>query len=267
MYKLLLATDQRDIQNVFSEIDDWESRGFRGPRVVSSAQEAIACLEKHHVDAIAFCLKAQEEAELYQKLKESYPDLPIFQTARNAAKQLAIVNDLRLLLNRTHLDFSNDDYSLADMMTLCRHEFMHNLLAGQISDTESALSKMSLLRCRFAADKPCVLLDMELPQGDEYLAGRWHYGSERLEVALRNFFGAELGTLQFYVAVATPNLIRLLACPPVGEDTAQEEESLTGMVVEHVQEAILQIRDYLDLEMRIVNIRVLKNPVVLAQQP
>ena len=267
MYKLLLATDQHDIQNMFSEITDWENRGFRAPRTAASAQEAIACLEKHHVDAVAFRLNAQDESELYQKLKQSYPDLPIFRLARNVSEQMAILNELRVLLNRTHADFANEDYGIADMMKLCRNDFMRALLSGNVSDSRDILAKMRLLRFPIDMDKPCVLLDMDLPQGDEYLAGRWHYGSERLEVALRNFFGTAVDGLFFSVAVVTPQLIRLLACPLEGRGDKEEEESLTGMVEDHVREAIEQIREYLTLEVHLSGTRVLKNITVLAGQP
>ena len=264
MYKLLLATDQHDIQTMFSQISDWENKGFRVPRMAGDAQEAIACLEKHHVDAVAFRLNAQEEEKLYQKLVKSYPELPIFRLGRNVPEQMAVLNELRSLLNRTHADFANEDYGIADMMKLCRNDFMRALLSGNISDSREVLSKIKLLRFSIDVDKPCVLLDMDLPGGDEYLAGRWHYGSERLEVALRNFFGTEFNNLHISVSVVTPQLIRLLACPMEGQGEGDREESLTGMVTEHVHETIDRIREYLALEVRIGPMHVLKNITDLA---
>lgn len=267
MYKLLLATDQHDIQNMFSEIIDWENRGFRVPRTAANAQEAIACLEKHHVDAVAYRLNAQDENELYQELRQSYPDLPIFRLGRNVSEQMVILNELRVLLNRTHADFANEDYGIADMMKLCRNDFMRALLSGNISDSRDIVPKMRLLRFKIDVDKPCVLLDMDLPQGDEYLAGRWHYGSERLEVALRNFFGMESDGLSFSVAVVTPQLLRLLASPLEGQSDTEGEDSLTGTVESHVRDAIEQIGEYLALEVKVKSMRVLKNITVLAAQP
>lgn len=266
MYKLLLATDRHDIQDMFSEISDWESRGFRKPRMASSAQEAIECLENHHVDAIAYRLNAQEEKLLYGSLVQSYPDLPIFRVGESVAQQQAILTDVRVLLNRIHADFSNDGYSIADMMKFTRNEFMRTLLSGGVNDGGEVISRLKLMRFPIAVDKPCVLLDMELPQGDEYLAGRWHYGSERLEVALRNFFGTEHGSISFSVAVVSPQLIRLLACPLEDCGETEGEESLTGQVVDNVREAIERIREYLALEVRLQGVRVLKNVAALASQ-
>ncbi len=267
MYKLLLATDQHDILNLFSGISQWESRGFRVPRTAVNAQEAAACLEKHHIDAVAYRLNAQDEKELYQTLVQSYPDLPIFRIGRSEAEQMAIINELRTLLNRTHADFANEDYGVADMMKLCRNDFMRALLSGSISDSREILSKERLLRFGIDADKPCVLLEMELLKGDEYLAGRWHYGSERLEVALRNFFGTVSDGISYHVSVVSPQVLRLLACPREGHDESDREESLTGRVEDHALEAIDQIKEYLALEIRLSGTRVLKNITALAAQP
>jgi hypothetical protein len=129
------------------------------------------------------------------------------------------------------------------------------------------MSKVKLLRFGIDVDKPCVLLDMNLPQGDEYLAGRWHYGSERLEVALRNFFGTETDGLSFNVAVVTPQLLRMLVCPMEGHGEMEGEDSLTGLVEKHVRDAIEQIGEYLALEVRIKGMQVLKNITALASQP
>ena len=267
MYKLLLATDRHDVQDMFSEISDWENRGFRKPRMASSAQEAIACLENHHVDAIVYCLNAQEEKQLYGALVQSYPDLPIFRVGENRAAQEMILNEVRVVLNRVRADFSNDGYSIADMMKFSRNEFMRTLLSGGVAGRREVLFRLKLLRYPLAVDKPCVLLDMLLPQGDEYLAGRWHYGSERLEVALRNFFGTEHGSISFSVAVVSPQLIRLLACPLEDSGEAEGEESLTRQVVDSVQEAIERIREYPALEVRLESVRVLENVTALASQP
>jgi len=152
------------------------------------------------------------------------------------------------------------------MMKLSRNDFMRALLSGNISDSRDILTKMRLLRFGIAVDKPCVQLDMVIPQGDEYLAGRWHYGSERLEVALRNFFGSTMDGLSFSVAVVTPQLLRLLACHLEGQSGSEGEESLTGTVENHVREAIEQIREYLALEVKVNSTRILKNITTLAVQ-
>ncbi len=107
------------------------------------------------------------------------------------SRRLESVTELRSLLNRTHADFSNDSFGEADMLQICRHEFFRALLSGRIASKQDVINRMRLLRSRMDLEAPCVLVDLSLPDGTEYLSGRWHYGTDRLEVALRNFFGAE----------------------------------------------------------------------------
>lgn len=266
MYKLLLATDRQEIRDVFEQMESWEALGFRSPRIADSAESAIACLKAHHVDAIAYCLPQEEAEVLFAYLQQVHPIMPIFQAVTSKKEQLAYVTELRSLLNRTHADFSNDNFGEADMMMLCRHEFLRALLSEKISSEPEVRTRLMLLRSRMDPDQPCVLIDMELPQGEEYMMGRWHYGSERLEVALRNFFGSEIEGMRILTSVISPNAIRLLACPMLGSHLKESGESVTGMVVEHADEAIAQVKEYMDLDMHIAGIRVLPSLVHLVRE-
>lgn len=263
MYKLLLATDQPEILDAFAAVPSWEAMGFRPPRVVSSARAAIDSLKAHHVDGIAFALPAEDESLLMAYLSADYPILPIFATGKTQAEVVASVEELRRLLNRTHMDFSNDDFGEKDMLQLCRHEFFRSLLGGRIVGESNVLNHLRLLRSRMDPTKPCVVVDMELPEGDDFLSGRWHYGPERLEVALRNFFGAELDGMRMLASVLPDERIRLLCCPMLG--AAVEADSITAAVSNHAQEAMAQVEEYLGLELHIVNIHILPALTALAR--
>lgn len=77
----------------------------------------------------------------------------------------------------------------------------------------------------------CVMVDLSLPTGEEYLAGRWHYGPERLEVALRNFFGAELQGMRIVVAVVAPDHVRVVVLPHAGHTRRGERLPLPGWLM------------------------------------
>ena len=190
--------------------------------------------------------------------------MPIFAVSKNVTELLESVTELRSLLNRTHADFSNDSFGEADMLQICRHEFFRALLSEQIASKQDVINRMRLLRSRMDPEAPCVLVDLSLPDGTEYLSGRWHYGTDRLEVALRNFFGAEFHGMRMVPAVVAPDHVRLLCCPMLG--VAQtEDESITSLVSEHTLESMDQARTYLDLELCLTSIRVLPSVTALAQ--
>ena len=149
------------------------------------------------------------------------------------------------------------------MMQLCRHEFFRALLGGKITDQSAVIRRMRLLRSRMDPTRSCVVVELTMPEGDSYLKGRWHYGTERLEVALRNFFGVELNGMRMLVSVLPDERIFLLACPMLGE-SAEQEDSMTGLVSSHAQECIGLVSEYLGLNLSISGIRVLPNLSSLA---
>ena len=264
MYKLLLATSRPETLNAFDGIPSWESMGFRKPRIVADAKEAVEALENFHVDAVAFDLPQEEDAQLLAYLMEQHPILPIFEACRKTSGLVTAVKELRSLLNRVHADFSNDDFGEKDMMQLCRHDFLRSLLGGQVKTRKDVEVHLRLLRSRMDPHKPCVVLDMAADAGNDFLSGRWHYGYERLEVALRNFFGVELQGMRIVPSVMQDETIRLLCCPMLGAEV--ETDSITALVTQHAEAAMEHVREYLDLELHITNIHVLPMLTMLARE-
>lgn len=263
MYKLLLATDKPNVIETFQAVTSWESLGFRAPRVVSTVQTAMDSLKKHHADGIAVAFDKENEAALEAYLSQEYPILPIINASKQPGQVIDNVCELRSLLSRTHADFSNDSFGEADMLQLCRHEFFRALIGGEIRRPEDVVRRMRLLRSHMSPDQPCVLLELALPEGDTFLTGRWHYGTERLEVALRNFFGVELEGMRMLVSVLADERIFLLACPMLGQEAV---DSISGVVYSHAEESIAHVKEYLGLHLSIASVRILPNLTVLAQE-
>lgn len=263
MYKLLLATDKAEVQELFAAMSSWETLGFRAPRIVSSVNGAITSLKSNHADAIVVAFSAQDEALLMDHLTALYPYTPVMVAEKTIGALEDSLKELRMLLNRTHADFSDDSFGEADMMQLCRHEFFRALLDGRVKKQEDVKRYMRLIRSRMDADQPCVVVELSTAAGDNYIKGRWHYGMDRLEVALRNFFGVELEGMRILVSVLPGERIMLLACPMVG---AQASDSMTGLVSAHAQECMDHVREYLDLDLHISNIRVLPALTALASE-
>ena len=262
MYKLMLATNQPEVLAAFTAFPSWDALGFRTPRIVSSAQEAIEKLKMHHVDGIAFALGSKEDTELYQYLCDEHPILPIFEACRTTTDITRAVKELRSLLNRLRSDYSNDDFTERDMLQICRHEYLRALLGGRIHTRKDVLNHLLLLRSRMDPYRPCVVLNMTIPEGDAYLSDRWHYGPERLEVALRNILGAELDGMRMLASVLPDAQVRLLCCPMLGADI--HGDSITATVSHHAQDSMDHIREYLGLSLQITNIQVLPALTALA---
>lgn len=264
MYKILLATNQQVYVDVFSQAETFENLGFRAPRIADSVEAAIACLKKHHIDAIAYHFSKEDDALMFEHLQQFYPNLPIVKAEKTVKKQVEALLQLRTLLNCIYADFSDDNYNEADMLALSRHAFFRDLLSEHITTQQEVSASLLLLRSAMDPEKPCVVIDMSVPDGEDYFAGKWHYGADRLEVALRNFFCHEMLGLRVLPAVVAPDTIRLLACPVLGShDNDLSDQSITGAVYEHAQSAISEAQTYLALDIQIANVHVLPNLMAL----
>ncbi|MGN0778159.1 MAG: hypothetical protein ACI4MJ_03345 [Aristaeellaceae bacterium] len=265
MYKLLLATDRPEVQEAFQKVAPWEGMGFRAPRMVTSAEEAVKSLACYHADAIAFALPEDGEARLMDALLKQYPCLPICQAGHTPESVEHAVRELGMLLNRIHADYSDDDTTEMDMLQLCRHKFFRALIGGQISSRQDVLRYLRLLRSRMDPGKSAVLVELALPKDDEFLRNRWHYGVDRLEVALRNFFGAELAGMRILVSVLPDDRIYLLCCTMLGEAGPGADVDMTQLIIDHAQDSMAHVREYLGMDLRLASIRVLPTLVNLAQ--
>ena len=135
MFKLLLATDDPEVQRAYGEINDWERLGFRQPRTASTADEATDSLTHHHADAVIIALAPQEEQKLIHAMACDHWRLrPILTAGRNRNEIQRDLVELEILLSRTHADYSNDPYSEETMMQLSRHEGqeLDYILSGRI---------------------------------------------------------------------------------------------------------------------------------------
>lgn len=265
MYRLLIATNEPEVLSQLNASVDWASLNFRQPTVVSDAEEAIQNMESHRVDCIAYMLNGDEARQLSNYLNTVRPSLPIFEIRRSLDAQMRILNDMRRVLDRLHDDSSDEVYDEKTIMSMLRDELMHNLLAGEISGEKELRGRLQMLRSHLSLGRPCMLYEFDLPQGEVYLNFQWHYGSERLEHALRNnFFGRYYEDLYYQVAVLTPRHIRLIVCQRDDREN-EPEDSLAQRADQHVSQVLEQIREYLDLDMVQTARAVLPNICVLTQ--
>ena len=265
MYRIVIALKDPQSFSAMNEKIDWFSMNFHEPMIVSSADEAINLMETRRVDCIAYIFEKYEASSLKKYLSQVRPSLPIFQIKRDYDAQIKTLKDLLRYLDRLHSDCSDEVYDENVIMDMLRDELGHNLLAGELHDEQVLRGRLQMLRSYVSADKKCVLYDFDMPQGEVYLMNQWHYGSERLENALRNnFFGRYYDDIYYFVAVLTPRHIRVLACQrKEGDD--EEENSLLFRTNMHINQSIDEIKSYLGLDLNLADVQVLANPTVLTQ--
>ena len=131
MYKLLLVSDRDDVLKAFEEVQNWERQGFKPPHIRHDFEGTKDSLAKHHADGIAVSVNPEEEKKILAYLQEFFPNVPIFQAGTTRDEVLRYLNELNILLNRIHADFSNDRIREIDLLQECRHEFFRKLITGR----------------------------------------------------------------------------------------------------------------------------------------
>lgn len=248
MYKLLLATDQEDIKTCFEQFD-WDTLGFRAPYYAASSEEAIELLNSCAIDAVGYHFESQSGIALSQFLRYERPSLSIFTVQHSPEKQKTILRELGDMMRRLHTDCADEPYDDETMRGLMRDELVHNLLCGCIQDFAVVERQLKLIRAHVSATRPCMVFELDMPQGDVYLNAH-HNALDRLERALRlNFFGGYIDRIYFAVALVTTRHFRVVAIPKAGED--QDAADFERRALEHVQDSIDRVEEYLDLDMRI----------------
>ena len=265
MYKLLLVSDREDVLNAFEQIANWERQGFKQPHIRHDFEGTKDSLAKHHADGIAIAVVPEEERKILAYLQEYFPNVPIFQAGTTQEEVLRYLNELNILLNRIHADFSNDRFREIDMLQECRHDFFRKLMTGRVSRKDDLQRSMRLLRSRMDPDRPCMLVELQQPSASDYdkLEGRWHYGPDRLELALRNSFGGDVDGIHILPTVHTDGRILVLCCALYGVETAVTGDQMTATLTSHIADGIAHLKEFFGLDLHISGIRVLPSLYVL----
>lgn len=256
MYKLLLATNDQKVRDAFSAVD-WDALGFKAPRMAETAAEALASLKAYHADAIAIALPAQEDGELIRALMTAYPDLPVMEAPAQQGEAELRTLELRKLLVRLNADISDDDFTLADQMMACRREYFRAMMDYRIPSGRDVVRVLRLIRSKMDPHRPCVVAELKMPADSDFLKGRWHYGPERLELALRNIFGVEVAGLRILACVLPGERILLLGCPMLYHEMERTGDSMTALVSRHVQDCIDHVDEFLGIDLTISEMHVL----------
>ena len=266
MYKLLLVTNRQKVKDAFGGIASWAYLGFKEPRVAGTVDEALQTLSKHHVDGVIISLPEMEQRRLIEIMNER-PLIPIVLEDETVTSEQVTedVEQIGLLLNRVHADYSNDRTNTTEMMQMCRHEYFRKLLSGSEKDEEKVLRTLLMMRSKMDPWSPCMFMELTMPEDVGYLQGKWQYGADRLEVAMRNIFGAEKEGMRVLVSVVNDQRMFLIACPMIGEKQPGVEK-MQKLIHEHAQAGIEHVREFLCIELHVASEEVRENLLTLTQK-
>lgn len=249
MYRLLIVTEKQSVREMFEGMSGWEVMGFKQPRLRATTEEALACMEKHHIDAIAMD-QGDVFADLDAHVEKNCPTMLRFDVEESPEEQLKTIRLLDRLLNQIRADHSNNQYDENNALQYTRDRQMKAVLSGLVPTRKEVNNRLRMLRCPEQGDVPCIVARLGLDEEDPFLTERWHYGSDRLEVALRNFFGGDQPHMLVHVAVVSQDEVRVL-CYPCADGQQLSEESVRSFIEEVAQ----QVENYMGLRMKVLEVQ------------
>ena len=258
MYKLLLVSDRQEVLDAFAQVDNWELQGFKPPHIRHDFEGAKDSLSKHFCDGIAIAVARPEEEKLLAYLREYYPLVSIFEAGKTPEEVLHYLEELRVLLNRLHADFSEDEFNRLDMFMMCRHDYLRKVVTGQVDSSGDLYRNMRLLRSRMDPDRVCALVQLEQTSvRNDKLEGRWEYGPDRMELTLRHSFGGDYEGYHILPMVHPDGRILVLVGPLKGEPDLLDGEELAKMAEARVLDGIEHLSHYKGLDLHLVDVRVM----------
>ncbi len=267
MYKLLLVTDNPKVQEAFAGIQSWAYLGFKEPRQAQSVDAAFDIMSCHHVDGVVLSM-SDDDNHIFIERMNLKPLVPIVIEKEPVTRE-TVQQDVEMigqLLNRTRADYSNDRYDEVEKMQMCRHEYFRKLLSGAVPTPEMARRNLLLVRSKMDPDVPCVIMELNMPDDEGYLQGKWAYGADRLEVAMRNIFGAEKNGMRVLVSVIDERRLFLTACPMIGEAYYRDPNEMLEKVREHAEAGIQHVREFLGIELEIASEEIRPSLVSLTEK-
>ena len=260
MYKLLLVTDREEVIDTFAKVHNLADMMMDPVTVIRDIPEAIAYLERNAVDAVGYSFRLIDPAPLHTYLMDVRPSMPIFQTHHHDNTLRDELVRVRAFLDRMRMDDSQEGMDEAQALQYLRDELMHQLLAREIPSPAELKSRLKLVRAQnISTEKPAYLFDFDMPQGELYLDGRWRYGRQRLESALRNnFIGRYADGIHYGVAMLSPRHIRLIACQEKG-GSDENPQDCERRVRAYVDDKVSRVKQYLDLELELEQFTVLSS--------
>ncbi len=260
MYRLLIVTEKQSVRDMFEGMNGWETMGFKPPRLRATVEEALACMDKHHIDAIAMD-QGDAFAELETFVEQNHPTMLRFDVEDTPEEQFKSVRLLDRLLGQLRADHSNNQYDDNNALQFVRERQMKAVLSGVVATSKELNARLRMLRCQEQGDVPCIVARLGLDEEDPFLTERWHYGSDRLEVALRNFFGGEQPHMLVHVAVVSQDEVRVLCYP-----RSDKEPLAVDSVRAFVEEVAKQVENYMGLRMKVLDVQQISGLCAFARE-
>ena len=262
MYKLIIVDDEKVIRKGIRDYIDWGSMGFEVADIFEDGKEAIEYLGSHMVDVVLTDIEMAEVSglEMAKYIKNNHLSQRVviisgykeFEYARKAVEygvEHYLLKPIRMeevqkvfTKIAEELDISKEEekkklsarQDFTEVLPELREQFWISLLVGALRCRECIVKRKNVLGIDVDEEKPCVLMDVRVPEkGEEFLE---RYEGENYRNLIHNIFGGESEELASFPVCFSGDITKLIVVAK-GEEKIEKFQEMAWQQVEEKIEA------------------------------
>lgn len=295
MYKIIIADDEKIIQDGIVKLVDWNSLGFEIAGVLDDGAEVIECLNSMPIDVVftdvkmrhisgidvaryiynneipckVVFLSGYKEFELvHQAIKYGVEDYILKPSKVEELK--TVFQKIKKELDekaRTLEFYKKVDARWVEMKPMLKEQFINELVTGTLRDKNELRQRMQLLYPEIDVEaNPCMIADIIIENYDSFMSEYWKYGMELFDDAFNNFI--KIMDKECYCHVIFKNkekfhiFIMAKTYKQTGEENIAFLKHLCEQVKEQVQEIFRVKVTYVPIQYYQSVVRMVKQPIV-----
>lgn len=286
MYKVIIADDEKIIQEGLSNLVDWQELGFEIVATFGDGEDVIEYLETMPVDVVLtdICMVHLSGIDIARYVQESNLSCKVVFVSGHKEFELALqgikygvedyilkptkvkeVKDVFSKLKKYFDERNRDIKALKkaeeqwkETRPLLEEKFLNSLIMGATENTHYIDQRMKLLYPELDAKQcPCALVNLEIKEYQTFIGNRWSYSSEQFDDAVYNFVRLYEGDAFYHILYKSKNKIKLFVilkryCETTGENTTKCWEQIQRFKAEFSE--IFQLEITVEVEQFFENI-------------
>ncbi|MBR4061368.1 MAG: response regulator [Lachnospiraceae bacterium] len=283
MYKIIIADDEKFIQDGLVKLVDWKSLGFEIAGVFDDGTEVIECLNSMPIDVVFTDVKMKyiSGIDIARYIYDNkipckvvfisgYKEFDLIHQAikynvEDYVLKPSKVEDVKNVFKRIRIDLDEKSKNLefgkkvearwAELKPILEEQFINELVMGTLHDKNSLQQKLQMLYPEINAEQnPCMIADFVITDYDEFILGEWKYGKDQFDEAIYNFIKIMDNECYCHVIYKNKEQLRMFIMAKKLRETWEENmklcneicESFVGQFQEvfHVKATITPVRYY-----------------------
>lgn len=252
MYKMIIADDEKIIQEGLAELIDWNEMGFEIAETFSDGAEVIEYLDTMPVDVVLTDIRMKHVGgiDVARYVQEAKIPCKVVFISGHKEFELAVQaikygvkdyilkpsdeEDVKAVFEKikTELDRNVEDKAYrarveehwTQIHPVLEEKFLNGLILGVVENNSKIAQRMQFLYPEIDAERcPCMLMDLKIQDYNAFIGTKWNYSSDQFQDAIYHFTEIFEGAGLFRIIYKYKDKIRLFAI--MSEYCESEEEN------------------------------------------